>query len=150
MNSASLPPRVVPTLTEVLDETDLGLDPGAQVVSALWPESPLDAAGPDPCSEEQPPQAVTACLPPAIVDHGTSEDSITQQVWSDLQRQVDLMLDDRMREALAPILARASELLMHEVSAEISATLKDVVARAVTLELARRRGRQDQGVEPVA
>jgi len=136
MNSASTPPRVVPTLTEVLVETDLGLESGQDVVSASLLE---DATELDVSSDGQPPQVEPACAPPAILDLGATEGSITQQVWLDLQRQVDLMLEYRMREAIAPSLARASELLIREVSAELSATLKDVVARAVALELARQR-----------
>lgn len=139
MNSASTPPRVVPTLTEVLVETDLGLESGQDVVSASSLEAPCGATELDVSSNEQPSQGEPACAPPAILDHGATEGSIIQQVWSDLQRQVDLMLEYRMREAIAPSLARASELLIREVSAELSATLKDVVARSVALELARQR-----------
>ena len=143
MNSAPTPPRVVPTLTEVLVETDLGRDAGGPVVSASWPESPGDAVDLDACLTEQPPQVEPPNASPAIVDHGALASSVTQQVWLDLQRQVDLMLEYRMREAIAPSLARVSELLMREVGAELSVTLKDVVARAVALELARQRGRHE-------
>lgn len=67
------------------------------------------------------------------------EDQVTQRVLADLQRQVDLMLEYRLREVLAPALARVSDLLVRETRQELASTLRDIVGRAVAQELARRR-----------
>lgn len=69
------------------------------------------------------------------------EAQIAQRVMADLQRQIDGMLEYRLRETLAPILARASEALVRELRQELSKTMKDVVARSVAQEVARQRSR---------
>ena len=68
-----------------------------------------------------------------------SEAQLSQRVLADLQRQLDLMLEVRLREALAPVLARAADALIRDARKELTATLRDAVARSVAQELARRR-----------
>ncbi len=72
---------------------------------------------------------------------GVDEALITQRVLADLQRQIDGMLEYRLRETLAPILARTTEALVRELRQELSKTMKDVVARSVSQEVARQRSR---------
>jgi hypothetical protein len=68
-----------------------------------------------------------------------AEEEMIQRILGELQRQVDLMLEYRLREALAPALARATDALIRDTRNELAATLKDVVARAVAQELSRHR-----------
>ena len=56
----------------------------------------------------------------------------------DLQKQVELMLEVRLREALTPALVRATDTLAREARKELTAALKDIVAQAVARELERR------------
>ncbi|WP_372525062.1 hypothetical protein [Piscinibacter sp.] len=70
-----------------------------------------------------------------------SEEQLTQRVLTELQKQVDVMLEQQMRDALAPAFARLTEALMREMRTELASTLRDVVARAVAQELSRHRGR---------
>lgn len=70
-----------------------------------------------------------------------SEDELTQRILQDVQRQLDLMIEQRMREALTPILGRLTDALLRETRAELASTLRDVVARAVAQELSRHRTR---------
>jgi hypothetical protein len=70
-----------------------------------------------------------------------SEQQIAQKVLQDVQRQIDGMLDFRLREAMAPVLARHADSLVQELRAELSRTLGDVVHRAVSQELAKLRQR---------
>ena len=49
------------------------------------------------------------------------------------------MLEVRLREALAPVLARVADALVRDARKELTTALRDVVARAVAEELARRR-----------
>ena len=83
------------------------------------------------------PEGAEAAGPGAPLD----EAALVQRVLADVQRQIDLMLEYRLREALAPSLARLSEALVHEVRDELASALRDVVAKAVTQELSRHRGR---------
>jgi len=89
------------------------------------------------------PTAPTSRLPEAtaVPSAAALEAQITQRVMADLQRQIDGMLEYRLRETLAPILARTSEALVRELRQELSKTMKDVVARSVAQEVARQRSR---------
>jgi len=66
---------------------------------------------------------------------------MTQRVLADLQRQVELMLEVRLREALAPILARATDALVRDARKELTAAMRDMVARSIAQELGRREDR---------
>jgi len=70
-----------------------------------------------------------------------TEAQLTQHILTDVQRQIDLMLEYRLREALAPVLARATDNLVRESRSELASTLRDVVARAVAQEMSRHRSR---------
>lgn len=70
-----------------------------------------------------------------------AETQITQQVLSDVQRQVDRLFEYRVREVLGPVLARLTDQFVEDARRELAATLRDVVRRAVAQELARLRGR---------
>jgi hypothetical protein len=107
------PPTRVPTLTEVVELPDASAAPAA----------------PQPFVERR------ANWPPV------QEEQIVQRVLSDLQRQIDLMLETRMRETLTPALTRATDALVRDLRHELASTLRDVVAHAVAQELARHRGR---------
>ncbi len=78
----------------------------------------------------------TVLTPPAL-----DEAQISQRVLAEVQRQIDGMLEFRLREAMAPILARTADALVRELRDELSRTMSDVVSRAVTQELARQRPR---------
>jgi hypothetical protein len=69
------------------------------------------------------------------------EAELTQRVLADVQRQVELMLEIRLREALAPALSRATDALIRDARKELTAALRDIVSRAVAQELARREDR---------
>jgi hypothetical protein len=118
--SRPLPPTRVPTLTEVV-------------------RLPVPAPPPESMIARPPPAAAfaerRADWPPL------NEEQVVQRVLVDLQRQIDLMLEVKLREVLAPVLTRATDAMLREARAELASTLRDVVARAVTQELSRHRGR---------
>ena len=124
------PPHGVPTLTEVVDWHDSAAPPSTP--SELGDE----AAIADPALMAAP--AAPAELPLASLP---TEAELTEQVLMQVQRQLDLMIEYRMREALAPVLARATDGLVREARNELASTLRDVVARAVAQELTRHRNR---------
>ena len=113
------PPDRVPTLTEVVS----------------WPE-PAPVAP----SVAQPAEAdLSDARPPLKLR--VPEDQMVQNVLAEVQRQVELMLEYRLREVLTPLLTRAADTLIREARSELASTLRDVVARAVAQELARHRTR---------
>lgn len=122
-----MPPQRVPTLTEVV----------------AWPQAPASHRGEAqlalPSVEARPAEAdmLGAPAPPLRV----ADEALIQGVLVEVQRQVDLMLDYRLREALTPLLNRAADNLVREARTELASTLRDVVARAVAQELARHRTR---------
>ena len=70
-----------------------------------------------------------------------SEQELVQRVLANVQRQLDLLLEQRLREAMAPVLARLTDALLREARGELAAALRDVVSRAVAQELSRHRDR---------
>ena len=123
--SGALPPDRVPTLTEVV----------------AWPHPPPppETQLPLPAVEARPAEAdmLTTQLPPLRL----AEEQMIQGVLVEVQRQVELMLDYRLREVLTPLLNRAADSIVREARTELASTLRDVVARAVAQELARHRTR---------
>ena len=123
-------PRRVPILTEVVllsasEPIDIPID---EPLPPLVPEATV-------ANTAYPTHAASPELP------GNIEEQLIERVWADLQRQVDLMLEYRLREILAPILSRATESVIRDSRQQLASTLRDVVARAVAQELARHRGR---------
>ena len=123
-SSSGGPPHGVPTLTEVVDWQNSAAPPNAPAASVE------ETAIADPAAA------------PAPVEHALpTEAELVEQVLAQVQRQVDLMIEYRMREALTPLLARATDNLVRDARNELASTLRDVVARAVAQELTRHRNR---------
>ena len=64
-----------------------------------------------------------------------------ERILADLQRQVDLMLEYRLREVLGTALARATDTLVQDARNELASALRDVVSRAVAQEMSRQRSK---------
>jgi hypothetical protein len=117
MNAGRVPPpQRVPTLTEV--------------VEFAAPTAPAPG-NPDP-----PLAAATAAVEPRP---GQSGGQWTGRVLAPRQPQRDSCYEARLRDALAPLLARSAEALIRDTRAELTATLHAMVSRAVAQELARSR-----------
>jgi hypothetical protein len=112
MARITVPSQRVPTLTEVVNL----------------------AASPPAATDELPSRPVPLVALP-------TEAQLTQRVLVDLERQVDLVLDYRLREVLSPILSRLAESLVRDVRKELALSLHELVARAVAQELSRHRDR---------
>lgn len=127
----STPPSRVPTLTEVV----------------AWPEpnSAASSSAPTPVAASGPMEADLVKAPtsgnPLPQPSRLTEDQLVQRVLEEVQRQVDMVLEYRVREALTPALARVADSIVREARGELASTLRDVVARAVAQELARHRTR---------
>ena len=101
----------VPTLTEVLD-----LD-GDLMLAIVRPDA-------------LPPQQAAAPVAAA--------DELSAEVLFELEQRINSLFESRLREALAPALARAADGLIREARQELSAALLDLVEDAVTRALERR------------
>ena len=126
MAPGSPPPTHVPTLTEVV----------------AWPDVAASAPGLLPTREAQTLEAdmlATGAPPPVPTAPPMTDEQIVQRVMADLQHQIDLMLEYRLRETLTPLLARAADSVVRDARHELASTLRDVVAAAVAQELARHR-----------
>ncbi|MBX3619186.1 MAG: hypothetical protein KF891_04235 [Rhizobacter sp.] len=139
------PPQRVPVLTEVV------------VLPAAVPEVVVDEFPPVPREGGDPAFAQTAPAPlggrempapmaaaPAPAPAPTpviDEARVAQRVLADLDRQLDLMFEHRLREALTPVLSRMTDSLVREMRSQLAASLREMVARAVSLELDRLRKR---------
>lgn len=75
----------------------------------------------------------------AVPELTADAEQFAQRVLTDVQRQIDLMLEYRLREVLGPILARAADTVIKEARQDVATTLKDVIVRAVAQELTRQR-----------
>lgn len=154
-------PAHVPTLTEIIEEagqptalpaSQPALAPvpvaPAKPVAPLTPVSPV--AGARPAVPPMPLDAlpvlgeVVSQPSPAQQDApvaAVTEAQLAHRVLSDVQRQIDSMLEYRLKEAMAPLLARHTEAIARDLRDELNRTLKDVVARSVAQELAKLRQR---------
>jgi len=156
MSPTGMPPRIAPPEVPVLTEVVLparpevalpealpaagggGALPAAEAVAvALAIESgrSLLSAGASAVAEAAPSPTAAAALPADL------QEQIVLQVLGDMQRQVDRLLEFRLRESLAPVLERLADSLVDEVREQLVLTLRDVVRRAVAQELARHRSR---------
>jgi hypothetical protein len=118
-------PAQVPTLTEIIEEPTLASP-------AVPPAAPIPATTPTPPPA---PAADTGVSTPVL------EGQLAQRVLTDVQRQIDGMLEFRLREALSPVLARHSEAIVRELKDELARTMRDVVNRSVAQEVAKLRHR---------
>lgn len=111
-------PQRVPTLTEVI----VDLPAAAATPPALPPRGDADVA-PDPL-------LATALM---------QESRIAQRVIERLQSRVDALFEHKLREALAPALARLYTAMADETRKELARGLREAVEQAVGEEMARHR-----------
>ena len=133
----------IPVLTEVMvDEAPVFdvpvLDdalPDTPVLDAPVPGEPVHAA---PAEAHKPAPAVTA------FDDGAwnaLEERLVARVLDRLQERVDLVLEDQVRNSIAPVLDLAVERLASELRHGLRQSIEQVVARAVAQELAHLKSR---------
>jgi len=141
MKVNSQPPQSVPVLTEVVvmpkkttpevvhdDYPPFAPDPAY----AETAPTPLGEWHASPSPQARPPAGADPAGPPLI-----DEAMLAQRVLADLDKQLDLMFEHRLRETLSPVLARMTDTLVREMRNQVAASLREMVARAVALELDR-------------
>ena len=121
-----LPPSApdrLPTLTEVLMPPEQ-----APSSTRMVPEPQADAPG----------GGAAASLPP----EGADQDKLVDEMLDAIQQRIDVLYEYRVREALAPALARLADRVVLELRDSLAETVREVVTRAVAEELAARKGRR--------
>jgi hypothetical protein len=130
VKATAQPPRSVPVLTEVVV-----LPKSAPEAADEYPGFSSDPAyaATAPAPLDTAPLRGTAAPPPVVVD----ETMLTRRVLADLDKQLDLMFEQRLRETLTPVLARMTDTLVREMRNQLAGSLRELVAKAVSLELER-------------
>lgn len=149
------PPHRLPVLTEVVPSARSAPPPVAEVVEPPPPRAPAPVAPPSfaatapsalsplPPAQSPPPSLAprVAAPAPAPLAPPLSEEAVVQRVLTDVQRQLDLVFEYKLRELLTPALARIADSLIRDTRNELATTLREIVTRAVAQELQRTRGR---------
>lgn len=86
---------------------------------------------------EGPPPRAAASGASAGDSLGTREAEFVGRVMRELELQLDLLLESRMREILGPAIARATDELLRETRADLGALLVDIVSRALAQDAGR-------------
>jgi hypothetical protein len=117
----------LPTLTEVVEL-------GGNAVPAF---GDFDAGEAGPAAQpprDSVPADATAASPATEFDRA----ALVEQVLQDLTPQIDLLFEARVREAMAPALARAADGLIRQTREELATVLRGLVQEAVARSLERR------------
>lgn len=113
------PPQRVPTLTEVISNV-----PAEPAATPGPPSPPRDA--------EVAPEALLA-------EVWLQESRIAARVIERLQPRIDVLFEHRLREALAPMVARVYSAVADEARKELAHRLREAVEQAINEELGRHR-----------
>lgn len=134
-------PEHLPVLTEVLEGAPQRQEPvfetsfptielnfnDAVVVDDLVPHAPN-------VRQQAAPSQPVAPLQQPPVDMGY----LAQRVRSNVQLQLEHMLEARLREAVLPMLTQQTDLLVQRLRGDLMFWLDDMVEKAVTQEISRR------------
>jgi hypothetical protein len=115
----SQPPQSLPVLTEVV----------------VMPDGGTDSSFPD--TQQPTNQGFREAEASVISQAQVDENMLVERILHDLERQIDLMFEQRLREAMGPSLARIADMLVRETRNELALTLREMVSRAVQTEIAR-------------
>ena len=110
----------VPTLTEVVD-----MGP-AEVVEEPVVLPPTDTS--------------LAAPPPDLRPAGPDPEWLVAQVLQELAPRIEMLLEARLREALAPALARAADGLIRDTRGTLSGALRELVEESVARAITRHGG----------
>ncbi|HEU5297435.1 MAG TPA: hypothetical protein VFU71_21835 [Burkholderiaceae bacterium] len=114
------PPQRVPTLTEVIAD--------------------LPAQGtPSPAPEPSPARDAAVAPDALLAEVWLQESRIAARVIERLQPRIDVLFEHRLREALAPMVARVTTAVAEEARKELAHKLREAVEQAVNEELGRHR-----------
>ncbi|MOA15402.1 hypothetical protein D3C78_1355580 [compost metagenome] len=133
---SKVPPRYVPTLTEVVTGPDAQSFAQAVPAAAAAPSRPVDeVAEPrwmDAPEGVDPPAAWPAPAPPIAVDLAAVEERLVQRL---LQR-VELALDQKLQACIAQVVQEQTRSITLRLQEELESVVRQTVHDAVAQELA--------------
>ena len=130
----------IPTLTEVVSWPDPAGDAAADSAVTAAAAGATAHAEPVPAAQAGAARPGTQqAFATAAVPTPLDEKQFSQRLLAEVQRQVELMLEVRLRESLAPVLSRAADAMVREARKELTSAMREVVSRAIAEESARRR-----------
>ena len=140
-------PLHVPTLTEVVEMPAATDQQVVEAGGAVIDESPVLAAvdlSDVPVLDDVPEVAMPQVEPAPVQAPApeVNEAQLAQKILVDVQKQIDSMLEFRLRESMQPLLSQFIETLMEDLRDELSRTMRDVVTRSVAQEMAKWRNRE--------
>lgn len=118
----------VPTLTEVLE------------LPVVAEAEPGEAENLATIAVPAAPQGMPDTVSPENLSLAPENALLVAEVLAELQPRLDMLFESRLREALAPALARAAEGLIREARGELGTALHGLVSDAVKRALQRRSG----------
>ena len=139
------PPRFVPTLTEVVQVP--GAEPAPGAPPAPWGARaaalpPLPAARPAPVPVVARPPLPSAQPPAVMVSPATGTpprsvpDGMEETMVHRVMQRVDVVLDQRLREAIAAVVQEQTRSVLPRLREEIESVVRNAVYEAVADELA--------------
>lgn len=126
------PDAGIPVLTEVIPVPALP-------ISLISPIPPSPAASEDPVMLQTEQPEPVAAAPLSGVDKVRWEQlerDIRERVLAQVLRRVDTVLEQRVRDCLADVLQSSVDRLAEEIREGLRHSMKEAVARAVSLEIA--------------
>lgn len=131
------PPRFVPTLTDVVH------DAGAPVVRTTL-ASAMQKAGMVPApppSSPPPPVPAVPSVPLVPQPARRLPDDIEEQLIHRVMQRVDVVLDLRLREAIATVVQEQTRSIVPRLREEVESVVRDAVYEAVAQELSGSEGK---------
>jgi len=158
MNAPRVPPRLVPTLTTVLEPL-MPLVPSEPVAPAVQAETVAapEVPAPVPPAESPLPQAVAPAVP-AVPDlrHAIALDPATrfsemerfaleEQLLHRVMQRVDLQLEERLSDVVAAAVQAQLDLMVPRLRNEIEDVLRSLVTESLAQELQEKPGSNPPG-----
>lgn len=135
----------LPTLTEVVEMgqgDEAHVDDAAPTLAPapLLQEEQLPPVAQGAVQVQVPAPHETGVLQPDVGAIVLDQQALITQVLAEMNPRIDMLFQSRLREALAPALARAADVLIRDARDEMSASLRELVQDAVARALQRRSG----------
>lgn len=129
------PPRFVPTLTDVVQVPGTAQFAGTKAVPTE------DAAAAAPAAADAPPEASEALRFTPVPDgsahaHRDLPEGLEEHVVHRVMQRVDLVLDQRLREAIAQVIGEQTRSMIPRLREEVESVVRHAVYEAVADELA--------------
>ncbi len=123
------PPRFVPTLTDVVQVPGMAQFAGTKTV-------PPQEAAVAPVAADAAPEALRLTPDDSAHAHSDLPEGLEEHVVHRVMQRVDLVLDQRLREAIAQVIGEQTRSMIPRLREEVESVVRHAVYEAVADELA--------------